>query len=318
LRLDRAFNRKNLISELTRESLSPSRPLSTPSIDPEPKEKGGHIVVIDSEKATPPTRVQVRPPEILVNRNDDNVHNEGHDFSRSPPRPITLIICAVMTVIFIIGGMVGLFFETESPKRIGLVIFLVTLLIILMAVRRARPIDIFLLSAAWVPSLTPSKDGVTLILFHSYAAVLVVFLSGDLAGPQSVVVVDISRDASLALLSAAPVPALATTVPSVVTSAVPTAVSSASGNSASRESSTPTGATVVSLTSTSVVVPSSDLPSPTSTSASTDDTQSQSHNNNTGKVVGSVIGIVAGVAVLALIGPAIIMGCRKLLGRLFY
>jgi len=74
----------------------------------------------------------------------------SHDPGRSPTSLSFLIVCAVLSVLFIIGGMVGLYFETEIPKRIGLVIFLVTLLIILLTAKRVRPMDIFLLAAAYV------------------------------------------------------------------------------------------------------------------------------------------------------------------------
>jgi hypothetical protein len=59
-----------------------------------------------------------------------------------------LVFFTVLTIVFINGGMIGLYFEREAPKRVGLVVFLVTILIIILAVKRVRPEDIFLFAAA--------------------------------------------------------------------------------------------------------------------------------------------------------------------------
>ncbi|KAI1081086.1 hypothetical protein F5B20DRAFT_536715 [Whalleya microplaca] len=77
------------------------------------------------------------------------------------------ILYCIFTIIFIIGGMIALYFEPHRPKRLGLVVVFISLLVMLLLALRTRPFDIFVASVA-------------------YSAVLVVFLSGDLAGPQEV------------------------------------------------------------------------------------------------------------------------------------
>ena len=64
------------------------------------------------------------------------------------PKLRSLVVFAVLTIVFINGGMIGLYFEREAPKRVGLVVFLVTILIILLAVKEFQPKDIFFLAAA--------------------------------------------------------------------------------------------------------------------------------------------------------------------------
>lgn len=69
------------------------------------------------------------------------------DLGKPPEWPFGIAF-TVLTIVFIIGGMIGLYFEREVPKRVGLVVFLVTLLIILLAVNKSRPRDTFLFAAA--------------------------------------------------------------------------------------------------------------------------------------------------------------------------
>lgn len=64
-------------------------------------------------------------------------------------KPWQCIVYALLTIAFIIGGLVGLYLETERLKRLGLIICLVCLLVILLAVvKRDRPENMFLLVTA--------------------------------------------------------------------------------------------------------------------------------------------------------------------------
>ncbi|KAH8893564.1 hypothetical protein GQ53DRAFT_821501 [Thozetella sp. PMI_491] len=100
---------------------------------------------------------------------------------RSIPSLWNLLLSSFFTVLFLIGGMTGLYCEIDRLRRLALVIVLVILLILFLVWKRVRPKDVFLMAAA-------------------YAAVLVVFLSGDLAGPQDVVIQSVSGDAGLVTL----------------------------------------------------------------------------------------------------------------------
>ena len=115
---------------------------------------------------------------------------------------------------------------------------------------------------------------------------LVVFLSGDLAGPQAVVVVDVANGANLAGTLA---PQVATAPDS---SSQPTAVTA----------NPPAGSTL-----STVVVPTTATAStaaPTAAGQPDQPTQAQQDtSSSSGKVAGIIVGAIVAAMLLAMLGP---------------